>query len=205
MNIKTILILSLTLMACSPEVHYQIVAHNCTQAQEANGVRITCPDGSSTFVANGTNGNDGQSITGPQGPAGPGGSSGVNGSNGHSALITSIVGPSDTSTRHCTLILGGTDWNDNSILSAGEVTMQTETCDGTPAPAFTPVSYVDFCSPARNWSEVGIKIGNVIIASMSSNDQGDLTRFVKIIPASYRTTDGYSCNFSVLADGTVVH
>jgi hypothetical protein len=178
-----LMILAVSHSACG--VHSGAVALKspyCTSAPAVGGATITCPDGSTTFIADGT--------------------AGVN---GHSALIVQLTGPHSTLTKACTLIVAGTDSNDNGILEVAETTVSAELCDGSPAPAFTPVSIINFCSPVQNWSEVGIRIGDAIVASMSANDAGDLTHFTVIIPGAYRTTDGYSCNFTITSDGSVVH
>ncbi len=173
-------IVAITLLSCvgCGTQEYTIVAHQCSVKQEMTGVRVKCPDGTESFVSNGA--------------------AGLAGAN---ALILS----EPSGTAGCTSIYGGTDKDHNGLLNFMEITMTTQVCDGQSAQPIDYPSYVDLCDPARNWSEIALKIGNDLIASMSEKVNGQNTRLVRLIPGNYRTTDGYSCSFSINLNGEVVH
>lgn len=71
---------------------------------------------------------------------------------------------------------------------------------------FMPTELVSFCGDVtRTWSEVGFRLANgMIVASFSENENGKNTRWTVIIPGTYRTTDGYSCNFTVTNTGQIL-
>jgi hypothetical protein len=146
----TILVLAATaaLVGCGPQ-QYSIVPIYCITEQAPGGALMKCPDGSQSFIADGTDGADGA-----QGPQGPQGNQGLAGEDGQ---------------------------------------------DGT------SVTLVELCSPARDLSEIAIKIGTSLVVTLSENANGKNTRLVKLRPGSYTTTDGYSCNFSINNNGEVIH
>lgn len=88
------------LTACA---RFESSPENCKVNKTSNGVVITCPDGSSSTVSNGTNGSNGaQGIqgatgdtgaTGLQGDVGPQGIAGTNGLNGSTiTMVTFCTG-----------------------------------------------------------------------------------------------------------------
>lgn len=160
------------------------------------------------------------SFTGTQLPAGK---DGVNGSNGHSALVeaTSAI----TCTNGGSMIVSGTDKNDDGTLQLVEITAQFTICNGldgadgqngtngtngvdgqnAPPTSFTPVAILDPCGDTAGiYDEVFLKLSNgTVLASFSDNVNGYNTRWSILVAGSYVTTDNSHCYFSVDAQGNL--
>ena len=93
----------------------------------------------------------------------------------------------------------GTDGQDGQDGTDGQ--------DGAPAP-IQIVGVVDPCGDAPNiFDEVFLKLADgTLVASMSANMQGDLTRLVEVpVNTTLVTTDGDACTFSVDEDGNILN
>jgi len=87
-----LLLLALILTSCGADVANQmtkddespeVIVKNCSTERTDEGVKISCPDGSESIIADGSNGSDGSNGTdGEDGSEGEAGSAGNNGTNG---------------------------------------------------------------------------------------------------------------------------
>lgn len=137
---------------------------------------------------------------GDPGPAGPQGPA------GHSAIIKTV-----DSDPNClnggSLVLFGTDLNDDGILQATEVISSTDLCDGldgAPAtqPQFTPVIAITPCGPnSSSYKEVLLGLtGGGIFSEIITNASDDTTIRNTLLPdGSYYDTDSSRCDFTISA------
>lgn len=148
----------------------------------------------------------GTTTTGPQGPAG---TNGTNGRNGHNALIVSHTNDTNCANGG-TLVLAGTDLNDDGVLQSSEVTASADVCNGAPGvaatpPVFTPVIVITPCGPnSSTYKEVLLGLqGGSIFAEFTGNASDATTVRNTLIPdGGYWNTDSSQCLFSVSTNGS---
>lgn len=114
---------------------------SCSVEESETGATISCDDGTSVEIANGTNGLNGESgsqgeagLDGTDGENGNNGSNGTNGTNGHNVVFTttSFGGSGHGCYQgHGGYTLSfGLDLNDNGVLNSSEATSAINVCNG---------------------------------------------------------------------------
>lgn len=184
---------------------------NCTVTSQNNTAIITCPDGTTAMVSNGTNG-----TVGPAGPSGSTGNTGLNGSSGHSAAF-SMVGASLTlCPAGGSVISLGIDLNDDSVLQLGETGQVAVLCNGVagtngtdgqagangqdaPPTPLTPVAIVNVCGDAPGIDdEVFLRLYNGLLLWSESDTMGGVnTRLSLARAGTWTSTDGDHCVFTL--------
>lgn len=149
---------------------------------------------------------------------GTAGTNGIDGSNGRNALVALIAqaqgGGASCSTGGITIITG-IDANSDGILQPVEAEYSKDVCNGltgaqgvtgaagingagAPSSPYDTVGIVDPCGAQTSWDEVFLRLRNgLLVASFSSNVNGDNTRFSILRAGNYLTTDQTGCYFSV--------
>lgn len=230
---KYILMLAVSafIVSCEHAHDYSFNSSACTVKQVTGGAQITCPDGTTQFVSNGTDGSTGpQGNTGAAGTAGSNGTNGTNGSNGtngtngtngsngHNALVGSSVADPSVCSNGGSVYTMGTDSNDDSTLELTEVSTTAVVCNGTngvnaaPTP-FSTVSLVEPCAADPNHPtvvelanpnlEVFLKLANgELLASVSSDMQGDYTHLGAVAPNMTWQSTGIGSNCTFTVDSS---
>lgn len=100
----------------------------------------------------------------------------------------------------------------NSIVTCGETSVTiADGLDGEDGLDGTLIEVVEFCNNNNNWREIGIKVGDKVIALFQQTSSVNVTtpngqtsvingmnnRLVVLVNGSYVTTDGNNCHFSV--------
>ncbi|MBN8542619.1 MAG: hypothetical protein J0L82_19670 [Deltaproteobacteria bacterium] len=141
-------------------------------------------------------------LNGDVGPTGPAGS------NGHSMVFKTL----EASVEQCgsqggTIILMALDVDDEGIyLPHLPQTTSATLCNGsTPSVTnYTPVEAIQPCGAGPGFREVLLRLSNgQVLASLSNNAQGDMTRLAFLPDGTYMTTDSMSCRFSLSSAGQV--
>lgn len=136
------------------------------------------------------------------------GPTGAPGANGFNSLIALVSNPPSCANGGVT-VLSGLDINRDNSLSANEVVVSSDVCNGLNAAptAFTPTGLVNPCGDAPGiYDEVFIKLQNgTLIASFSDNASGQNTRFSVLVAGTYRTTDGDNCVFTTDSSGNITY
>lgn len=93
--------------------------------------------------------------------------------------------------------------NGGALITCGSTsTIVANGSDGAPGAASVMEVIVPCPETATAHSETLLRAGNVVIASFSSNAQGDNTRLTVLVPGQgYVTTDNRGCSFSINANG----
>jgi hypothetical protein len=214
---KKLCVICVLLLGCN-SYHPDFRSSNCSVVKSTGGATVTCPDGSSQFISDGSTG-----ATGPQGGTGATGQNGTNGSNGHSSLIKSTPADVSLCSNGGYVFTSGLDVNDDSILQITEVTSSAVICNGTngsngtnaPPTPFTPAGLVEPCaSDPNNPSasdlanpnlEVFLKLSNgMLIASVSLNLDGYDTHFGVVTAGTWISTGiNSNCTFTVDSNGYI--
>lgn len=156
-----------------------------TTTEDSTEVR-TGPAGPSGSAGKaGTDGVDGQ-----DGISGTDGADGQNGADGNGCTVSpALNGALITCATGSVLVLNGEDGTDGS--------------DAPPTP-YSVTELIDPCGHQSSWDEVLLRLANNdIIASFSENVNGKNTRFVRLVPGMYQTTDSTSCIFTVHNDMSI--
>lgn len=162
---------------------------SCHVTQTPTGANITCDDGSSVALTNGSNGHDGVA--------------GARGTDGSSCSVMQALDGSGA--------LISCDDDSNVFVSNGAKGDKGDTGSqgpqgntGSPGMNATPVEFIKFCPGSvpsyGNFPEYGIKANGKVYAVYSANN-GFLTL---LSPGGYNTSStGLNCNFTVHSDGSV--
>lgn len=151
--------------------------------------------GQTQIICDGVRGQNGE--IGPTGPAG---------SRGHSMVFKTL----EASAEQCgsqggTVILMALDVDDAGTFHPNLPQATSATlCNGsTPAVAsYTPVDAIQPCGAGPGYREVLLRLSNgQVLASLSNNAQGDMTRLAFLPDGMYMTTDSMSCRFSLSSSG----
>jgi hypothetical protein len=220
---RLILLYCAALTACG-QARNQGNTTPCHVASDDAGSRITCPDGSTSYVPNGRPGKDGetgaagtpgsagvdgldgaagskgdQGVKGAQGLPGPEGSEGGSGSDGAPGATGAQgqPGPQGDAGSDGQDGVQGPQGNPGPDGAPGE--------NGSDAAPQTPIAIIDPCGDAPGiYDEVLLRLPDGrILASFSDAADGHNTRFSLLGPGDFITTDGSNCLFSVDALGNV--
>lgn len=149
------------------------------------------------IVCDGVRGQNGE--LGPTGPAG---------SRGHSMVFQTV----DASLQQCgtqggKVILMALDVDDLGVYQPHLPQASAATlCNGhTPTlTSFTPIEAIQPCGAGPGFREVLLRLSNgQVLASLSNNVHGDMTRLAFLPDGSYLTTDSMSCRFSLSTSGEI--
>lgn len=159
-----------------------IASQPCTTESILNGIRITCPDGTSSIVSNGINGTNGldgsQGDTGPQGTPGINGTDGTNGTNGVDGT-NGIDGTNGTNGVQGPQGIPGLNGQDGSTITT-----------------------VKLCAnDMSSFPEYGVKIGSYLYAVYWDIHKGAFLAL--LTPGNYISTNGTACTFTLHSDGTI--
>ncbi len=180
--------------ACEARAGVQINAgldtnrNRILEASEIEQTQILC---------DGVRGQNGE--VGPSGPAG---------SNGHSMVFQTLAASSEQcGSQGGTVILMALDVDGLGTYQPHLPQATSATlCNGsTPAVAsYTPVEAIQPCGSGPGFREVLLRLSNgQVLASLSNNAQGDMTRLAFLPDGNYMTTDSMSCRFSLSSSGHV--
>ncbi len=148
---------------------------------------------------------------GVRGADGAAGLSGPAGSNGHS-MVFHIASPS---VEQCptggSLIMMALDTLDTGVYDVNLPAQQSiALCNGNHGqngsdavtPSYSPVAAIQPCGPGGGFKEVLLRLANgQVLASLSNNTAGDMTRLAFLPDGTYTTTDSASCQFSISTAG----
>jgi hypothetical protein len=98
-------------------------ARPCTVVEEGDSATITCPDGTTATITDGSDGTNGT-----DGSDGDSGEDGTDGTNGHSAAFSQRLADSAECPKGGIVISAGIDLNDNAALDSNEVTQTLVIC-----------------------------------------------------------------------------
>lgn len=161
----------LTLVGC--ENNAQVT---CVVTQNANSATVTCPNGSTATIDNGT--------PGPQGQPGQNGTS--------SSISVSPASPTECPN-------GG---QDIVVTNGGVVSAPYTVCNGVNP--VSPVQLIAPCTMASSpWKEELVCLSNGEVLADFSDDASGLNTRLSLIPTgSYIDTDDSGCQFNVSIDNS---
>jgi hypothetical protein len=149
--------------------------------------------------------------------SGVNGTNGSSGANGHSVVFQTVAAPLDVCTAGGTTIVMAIDVTDIGHYVVDLPNQQSMTlCNGTngadgangtngtnaPLPSYSPADAIQPCGD-RAYGEVLLRLHNgQVLASLSNDTGGTMTRLSFITDGTYMTTDTQSCQFSLATNGS---